>query len=88
MFLIKVWLLDEKGSENIFVRNFDGVHYADWTCIVLVLFSADNYKKTPRMLPRQDFSVFNQPDDDNRHIMSPQLSVAAFQFLSTCKYAG
>ena len=40
------------------------------------------------MLPRQDFSVFNQPDDDNRHIMSPQLSVAAFQFLSTCKYAG
>ncbi|XP_060594921.1 metal transporter CNNM4-like isoform X2 [Ruditapes philippinarum] len=43
----------------------------------------DNIKKAPRKLPRQDFSVFNQPDDDNKHILSPQLTVAAFQFLST-----
>ncbi|KAL4231606.1 Metal transporter cnnm2 [Mactra antiquata] len=43
----------------------------------------DNIKKAPRKLPRQDFSVFNQPDDINRHVLSPQLSVAAFQFLST-----
>ncbi|XP_053406690.1 metal transporter CNNM4-like [Mercenaria mercenaria] len=43
----------------------------------------DNIKKAPRKLPRQDFSVFNQPDDDNKHVLSPQLTVAAFQFLST-----
>ncbi|KAH3717017.1 hypothetical protein DPMN_059756 [Dreissena polymorpha] len=43
----------------------------------------DNKKKMPRMLPRQDFSAFNQSEDDNRHILPPQMSVAAFQFLST-----
>ena len=51
---------------------------------ITTVFSGDNIRKAPRMLPRQDFSVFNSPDD-NSHLLSPQLALAAFQFLSTCK---
>ncbi|KAK3595841.1 hypothetical protein CHS0354_014663 [Potamilus streckersoni] len=43
----------------------------------------DNIKKAPRKLPQRDFSIFNQPDEMNRPVISPQLSLAAFQFLST-----
>ncbi|KAL3864057.1 hypothetical protein ACJMK2_005766 [Sinanodonta woodiana] len=43
----------------------------------------DNIKKAPRKLPQHDFSIFNQPDEMNRPVISPQLSLAAFQFLST-----
>ncbi|OWF38439.1 metal transporter CNNM4-like [Mizuhopecten yessoensis] len=43
----------------------------------------DNRQKAPRKLLRQDFSVFNTPDDHNKAFISPQLSLAAFRFLST-----
>ncbi|KAJ8317655.1 hypothetical protein KUTeg_005559 [Tegillarca granosa] len=43
----------------------------------------DNRRKAPRNLARQDFSVFNQPDDLHTPWISPQLSYATFQFLST-----
>lgn len=52
---------------------------------MLNFISADNRRKAPRNLARQDFSVFNQPDDLHTPWISPQLSYATFQFLSTCK---
>ncbi|WAR20819.1 CNNM2-like protein [Mya arenaria] len=42
----------------------------------------DNSKKIPRKLPRQDFSSFIQSHDDNQQVITPQMSVAAFQYLS------
>lgn len=52
---------------------------------MLNFISADNRRKAPRNLARQDFSVFNQPDDLHTPWISPQLSYATFQFLYTCK---
>lgn len=48
-------------------------------------FSADNRKKTRRTLAKQDFSVFNT-QEANSVLISPQLALAAFRFLSTCKW--
>jgi hypothetical protein len=88
--MLECWLLTGLMEIVIFFISDVCVYSVCNTIITLWIFSvfsADNIKKAPRKLPRQDFSVFNQPDDDNKHILSPQLTVAAFQFLSTCKYS-
>ncbi|XP_064631604.1 metal transporter CNNM4-like [Lineus longissimus] len=43
----------------------------------------DNKMKNPRNLKRQDFTMFNAPDEQHKPRMSPQLSLATFQYLST-----
>ena len=48
-----------------------------YTCI-----SADNRLKQPRRREKQDYSLFN-PEEDSGSKMSPQLAMAALQFLST-----
>ncbi|XP_064600881.1 unextended protein-like [Liolophura sinensis] len=44
---------------------------------------SDNRRKVPRMLEKQDFSMFNRQDEHHLVRLSPQLALAAFQFLST-----
>ncbi|XP_052830425.1 metal transporter CNNM4 [Octopus bimaculoides] len=41
----------------------------------------DNRMKKPRHLDRKDLSIFNQPDEANQPHVSPQLTLACFQFL-------
>jgi len=48
------------------------------------LFTADNRVKAPRKSHVKDFSIFNQPDEQNYPRLSPQLALATFQYLSTC----
>ena len=53
----------------------------------LFCVSADNIRKAPRMTQMKDFSVFSQPHDQRQpNRISPQLILACFQYLSTCKY--
>lgn len=49
------------------------------------VFLADNRAKKRRKAQTKDFSVFNQPDEQNRTRLSPQLALATFQYLSTSK---
>lgn len=46
----------------------------------------DNRSKARRKITAKDFTIFNQPDDESFPRMSPQLAVAAYQYLSTCEY--
>jgi len=48
------------------------------------MFTADNRVKAPRKSHVKDFSIFNQPDEQNYPRLSPQLALATFQYLSTC----
>lgn len=59
--------------------------YAKYNCARCRL-SADNRVRAPRKMHFKDFSVFNQPDDHNYPRLSPQLALAAFQYLSTSKF--
>lgn len=59
--------------------KFQGIY------MLCLWFSADNRKKTRRTLAKQDFSVFNT-QEANSVLISPQLALAAFRFLSTCKW--
>ncbi|XP_071089703.1 metal transporter CNNM4-like [Haliotis cracherodii] len=43
----------------------------------------DNRKKKPRRREKQDYSVFSGPEEENFTKLSPQLALAAFQFLWT-----
>ena len=52
------------------------------------LFTADNRKKHQRSAQVRDFSIFHQPESVNAIKLSPQLSLATFQFLSTSMYHG
>ena len=58
-------------------------------CILLCLcelLAADNRVKAPRKSRVKDFSIFNQPDEQNYPRLSPQLALATFQYLSTCAF--
>jgi len=48
------------------------------------LYAADNRVRAPRKSHVKDFSIFNQPDEQNYPRLSPQLALATFQYLSTC----
>lgn len=51
------------------------------------LFSADNRSKRKRTADRrQDFTVFAEKRDQTKIRISPQLTLAAFQYLSTSKF--
>lgn len=55
-----------------------------------LVFSADNRTKRRRKNitseNRKDFTVFADKTDKNKVRMSPQLTLAAYQYLSTSKY--
>ena len=59
--------------------------YVQFIALCFISSAADNRKKTRRTLARQDFSMFNTPEA-NSVLISPQLALAAFRFLSTCKW--
>lgn len=47
----------------------------------------DNRNKLKRIRPnKQDFTIFAERRDTHRIRISPQLTLATFQYLSTCKY--
>ena len=68
---------------SVFIQQL--VQLVEW---FLFAISVDNRRKTRRMDNNQvkDFSVFNQPDDQNYQRLTPQLALATFQYLSTSKY--
>lgn len=85
--------MKETISLNKLLTNFNSVHK-----IVLVrnecklrnfLFLADNRTKRRRILNvrNQDFTVFAERRGENNRIrISPQLTLATFQYLSTSKW--
>jgi len=78
-----------KSVMNIFINMNIVVSDRMLVCYILYLcelLAADNRVKAPRKSHVKDFSIFNQPDEQNYPRLSPQLALATFQYLSTCTF--
>lgn len=88
--LIQAEIMDETDVySELYAQYFSSIKYITNTSFLCVLFSADNRSKQRRQqrsYRAQDFTAFAERSENQRIHISPQLTLATFQFLSSSMY--